>query len=153
VKEFASCNCSWGCPCQFNALPTTGRCEAFVTCLISNGYFGNTRLDGVLFVRKTQWAFASANAFASFPASWLNLSKKGGSLIVGGSGAMINVSPKGHQESVGIPGSGVSYRTRRPKFGKPGAPGIAPHGAVTVAHVIYLILIALVILWILTHVR
>jgi hypothetical protein len=68
-EEFASCNCSWGCPCQFNALPTTGRCEAFVTCLISNGYFGNTRLDGVLFVRKTQWAFASANAFASFPAS------------------------------------------------------------------------------------
>jgi hypothetical protein len=88
-----------------------------------------------------------------FPGLWLNLSKKGDSLIVGGSGAMINVSPKGHQESVGIPGSGVSYRTRRPKFGKPGAPGIAPHGAVTVAHVIYLILIALVILWILTHVR
>jgi hypothetical protein len=28
-EEFASCNCNWGCPCQFNALPTTGRCEAF----------------------------------------------------------------------------------------------------------------------------
>src|SRR6266478_6407236 len=54
-EEFASCNCSWGCPCQFNALPTTGRCEAFVTCLISDGYFGDTRLDGVLFVRIYWW--------------------------------------------------------------------------------------------------
>jgi len=54
-EEFASCNCSWGCPCQFNALPTTGRCGAFVTCLISDGYFGDTRLDGVLFVRIYWW--------------------------------------------------------------------------------------------------
>jgi hypothetical protein len=22
-----SCNCAWGCPCQFNAEPTHGRCE------------------------------------------------------------------------------------------------------------------------------
>jgi hypothetical protein len=50
-EEFSSCNCNWGCPCQFNALPTTGQCEAFVTCLISDGYFGNTRLDGVVFSR------------------------------------------------------------------------------------------------------
>jgi hypothetical protein len=54
-EEFASCNCNWGCPCQFNALPTTGRCEAFVTCLISDGYFANTRLDGVVFSRVYWW--------------------------------------------------------------------------------------------------
>ena len=23
-REFANCNCSYGCPCQFNALPTQG---------------------------------------------------------------------------------------------------------------------------------
>jgi hypothetical protein len=57
-EEFASCNCNWGCPCQFNALPTTGRCEAFVTCLISNGYFGNTRLDDVVFSRVYWWSGA-----------------------------------------------------------------------------------------------
>jgi hypothetical protein len=54
-EEFASCNCDWGCPCQFNALPTTGRCEAFVTCLITEGFFGNTRLDGVVFSRIYWW--------------------------------------------------------------------------------------------------
>ena len=30
AKEFANCNCSYGCPCQFNALPTHGFCEAAV---------------------------------------------------------------------------------------------------------------------------
>ena len=54
-EEFASCNCDWGCPCQFNALPTTGRCEAFVTCLITEGFFGNTRLDDVVFSRIYWW--------------------------------------------------------------------------------------------------
>ena len=54
-EEFSSCNCNWGCPCQFNALPTTGRCEAFVTCLITDGYFANTRLDGVVFSRIYWW--------------------------------------------------------------------------------------------------
>ena len=54
-EEFASCNCDWGCPCQFNALPTTGRCEAFVTCLITDGFFGNTRLDHVVFSRIYWW--------------------------------------------------------------------------------------------------
>ena len=38
-EEIASCNCAWGCPCQFNALPTTGRCEAFVAWRMG-GHFG-----------------------------------------------------------------------------------------------------------------
>jgi hypothetical protein len=29
-EEVGNCNCTWGCPCQFNALPTTGHCEAFL---------------------------------------------------------------------------------------------------------------------------
>jgi hypothetical protein len=39
-----------------------------------------------------------------FPGLWLNLSKKGGSLSVGGRGATVNVSPKGHQGTVGLHG-------------------------------------------------
>ena len=54
-EEFGSCNCNWGCPCQFNALPTTGRCEAFVTCLISEGFFSDIRLHGVVFTRVYWW--------------------------------------------------------------------------------------------------
>ena len=27
-RELANCNCAYGCPCQFNALPTYGTCEA-----------------------------------------------------------------------------------------------------------------------------
>lgn len=42
-----SCNCAWGCPCQFNALPTHGRCEAFVAFEIHSGHFGDIRLDGL----------------------------------------------------------------------------------------------------------
>src|SRR5438034_944809 len=26
-REFANCNCAYGCPCQFNALPTHGNCS------------------------------------------------------------------------------------------------------------------------------
>ncbi len=27
-REFIHCNCAYGCPCQFNALPTHGQCHA-----------------------------------------------------------------------------------------------------------------------------
>jgi hypothetical protein len=85
------------------------------------------------------------------PGLWLNLSKKGTSLSVGGRGATINVNRQGVQETLSLRGSGVSYRTRRRKFGKPGAYPNAPHQPVTAAHVVYLIAIALVILWILAR--
>ena len=29
-REFINCNCAYGCPCQFNALPTDGTCRAVV---------------------------------------------------------------------------------------------------------------------------
>ena len=54
-EEVNSCNCAWGCPCQFNALPTHGRCEALIGFQIQEGYFGATRLDGVRFVRIHWW--------------------------------------------------------------------------------------------------
>jgi hypothetical protein len=86
-----------------------------------------------------------------FPGLFVNLSKKGASLSLGGRGATINVNRQGVQETVGLPGSGVSYLTRRRKFSKAAAPPNAPRQPVTAAHVVYLIAIALVILWILAH--
>ena len=50
-----SCNCAWGCPCQFNAIPTYGRCEGVGAWGIREGYYGDTRLDGVRFVRAFSW--------------------------------------------------------------------------------------------------
>jgi hypothetical protein len=48
-EEVASCNCAWGCPCQFNALPTHGRCEALVAVRVREGHYGETKLDSVTF--------------------------------------------------------------------------------------------------------
>jgi hypothetical protein len=50
-EEVASCNCAWGCPCQFNALPTHGRCEAIVGVRIREGHYGATKLDGLTFAQ------------------------------------------------------------------------------------------------------
>jgi hypothetical protein len=44
-REFGSCNCSYGCPCQFNALPTHGHCHGFGVYDIERGFHGSTRLD------------------------------------------------------------------------------------------------------------
>jgi len=46
-REFANCNCSYGCPCQFNALPTHGNCCAVTGYQIDQGYWGTVNLDGL----------------------------------------------------------------------------------------------------------
>lgn len=46
-REFIHCNCAYGCPCQFNALPTHGNCEAIGFIHIDEGHHGDTRLDGL----------------------------------------------------------------------------------------------------------
>lgn len=46
-REFANCNCSYGCPCQFNALPTYGNCWAVLGIQIDQGHHGDVRLDGL----------------------------------------------------------------------------------------------------------
>jgi len=55
AKEFANCNCAYGCPCQFNALPTHGDCKAIVGVDIEQGHHGNTRLDGLKAVALLAW--------------------------------------------------------------------------------------------------
>src|SRR5215471_6094698 len=54
-EEIGSCNCAWGCPCQFNALPTTGRCEGLIAYLIHDGHFGDTPLGGVRYAQIMSW--------------------------------------------------------------------------------------------------
>jgi len=46
-KELVNCNCSYGCPCQFNALPTHGFCEAMGGIAIDKGHYGDVKLDGL----------------------------------------------------------------------------------------------------------
>ncbi len=47
-RSFANCNCAYGCPCQFNALPTDGTCEAAVSFIIDQGFHGDVSLDGLM---------------------------------------------------------------------------------------------------------
>jgi hypothetical protein len=54
-EEIGHCNCDWGCPCQFNARPTHGRCEALVTYLIEEGHYASESLDGVVFASIYSW--------------------------------------------------------------------------------------------------
>ena len=54
-KEYGNCNCEWGCPCQFGANSTHGHCEAVVTGMIEEGYFNDTRLDGLNWVLMVYW--------------------------------------------------------------------------------------------------
>ena len=54
-KEFTNCNCAHGCPCQFNSPATHGFCEAIGNILIEEGYFNDTKLDGLKFVGIFKW--------------------------------------------------------------------------------------------------
>ncbi len=53
--EFGNCNCSYGCPCQFNALPTHGDCRAVGFFRIDRGHHGQTRLDGLNMAIAAKW--------------------------------------------------------------------------------------------------
>lgn len=53
--QFVCCNCDFGCPCQFNALPTQGHCNAFSAGEVSEGHYGDVSLDGVRFACVLKW--------------------------------------------------------------------------------------------------
>ena len=55
AREFTNCNCAYGCPCQFNALPTHGNCQAVVGMHIDQGYHGDTPLDNLSFAGIFSW--------------------------------------------------------------------------------------------------
>ena len=54
-EEFVNCNCDYGCPCQFNALPTHGSCEAVIGFQIHRGHYGAVNLDGLRAALVLQW--------------------------------------------------------------------------------------------------
>jgi hypothetical protein len=54
-REFAHCNCAYGCPCQFNALPPHGNCHAVIGIEIEEGHHRDTRLDGLKFAGVLKW--------------------------------------------------------------------------------------------------
>ncbi|WP_108660948.1 DUF1326 domain-containing protein [Acuticoccus kandeliae] len=54
-RELANCNCAYGCPCQFNALPTHGTCEAAVAFEIDRGHYGDVSLDGLRTAAVYKW--------------------------------------------------------------------------------------------------
>ena len=53
--EINTCNCDWGCPCQFNARPTHGDCRSAVAMRIESGHFGEVGLDGVIWAQLIAW--------------------------------------------------------------------------------------------------
>ena len=53
--EFGNCNCSYGCPCQFNALPTHGFCQAIGFFRVDKGHFGGAKLDGLNMAFAVAW--------------------------------------------------------------------------------------------------
>jgi hypothetical protein len=53
--QIATCNCAWGCPCQFNGLPTYGDCRAAVAMRIDKGHFGTVSLDRLKWVGLFAW--------------------------------------------------------------------------------------------------
>jgi hypothetical protein len=53
--EYGTCNCAWGCPCQFNSPTTYGHCEAVAAGHIDEGNFNDTKLDGLNFAILLYW--------------------------------------------------------------------------------------------------
>ena len=53
--EFGNCNCAYGCPCQFNALPTQGNCQAIGFFRIDKGHFAGAKLDGLNMAIAVKW--------------------------------------------------------------------------------------------------
>jgi len=55
AREFTNCNCSYGCPCQFNGLPTHGFCCAVAGFQIDRGHHGSVHLDGLRTAAIYRW--------------------------------------------------------------------------------------------------
>jgi hypothetical protein len=54
-SELTNCNCAYGCPCQFNALPTHGTCEAALSFHVDKGHYGEVTLDGLNMAMVVKW--------------------------------------------------------------------------------------------------
>ena len=50
-----TCNCDFGCPCNFSGTPTYGSCRGLIFYRITSGVFGETGLDGLSVVYAASW--------------------------------------------------------------------------------------------------
>ena len=50
-----ACNCDYGCPCNFNARPTHGKCEGGWTWHVEQGSLEGVALDGLNFSVYANW--------------------------------------------------------------------------------------------------
>lgn len=50
--KIASCDCDYGCPCEFNALPAGDDCEGLRAHRIEEGWFGDPGLAALVLLGK-----------------------------------------------------------------------------------------------------
>ena len=50
-----ACNCEYGCPCEFEAPPSHGKCEGVGVWHINKGNYGDVSLDGLTFGFAAHW--------------------------------------------------------------------------------------------------
>lgn len=50
-----ACNCDWGCPCNFNALPSRGHCEGGWIWMIESGHVDDTPVGGLGMALFAKW--------------------------------------------------------------------------------------------------
>ena len=50
-----ACSCDYGCPCEFEAPPTQGFCEALGAWRINRGHYGDVSLDGLALAFAARW--------------------------------------------------------------------------------------------------
>ena len=50
-----ACNCDWGCPCNFNARPSRGKCEGGWLWMIDRGHVDGVQVDGLGVALYADW--------------------------------------------------------------------------------------------------
>lgn len=67
-QVIVACNCDYGCPCNVNGRPTTGKCEGGWTWHIEQGAYGDLRLDGLNMGLYCNWpaAIHDGNGIATY---------------------------------------------------------------------------------------
>jgi len=50
-----TCNCDYGCPCNFNGFPSNGFCRALVLFHIRSGTYGSVNLEGINVICAFSW--------------------------------------------------------------------------------------------------
>ena len=67
-QVIVSCNCDYGCPCNVNGRPSTGKCEGGWTWHIEQGADGDVRLDGLNIGLYCNWpaAIHEGNGVATY---------------------------------------------------------------------------------------